>query len=183
MPCSATWTQRGQQPRHRVSSALGSGGSQRSLPSPTSGRLWAECGGGGLVKSPCGGRADRRREGARSVTAAARLPVMLPYLDALRQDGDALLAAARRDLDTTVPSCPGWTVETLVAHVARIYTYVAQQARSIERVPMDPPVPEGAAILDFFAEAHAALLLVLRETPADAPAWNWARNAPNTVAF
>jgi uncharacterized protein (TIGR03083 family) len=108
---------------------------------------------------------------------------MLPYLDALRQDGDALLAAARRDLDAPVPSCPGWTVETLVAHVARIYTYVAQQARSAERVPMDPPVPEGAAILDFFAEAHAALLLVLKETPADAPAWNWARNAPNTVAF
>ena len=108
---------------------------------------------------------------------------MLPYLDALRQDGDALLAAARRDLQAPVPSCPGWDVQALVAHVARIYTYVGQQARSAERVPNDPPVPNGDAILDFFAEAHAALLLVLRETPAAAPAWNWARNAPDTAAF
>lgn len=108
---------------------------------------------------------------------------MLPYLDALRQDGDALLAAARRDLRAPVPSCPGWDVETLVAHVARIYTYVAQQARSAERVPDDPPVPGGEALLDFFAEAHAALLLVLRETPTDAAAWNWSRSAPDTAAF
>jgi uncharacterized protein (TIGR03083 family) len=108
---------------------------------------------------------------------------MLPYLDALRQDGDALLAAARRDLKAPVPSCPGWDVEMLVAHIAQVYTYAAQQARCAEPVAMDPPVPAGEAILDFFAEAHAALLLVLRETPADAPAWNWARNEPNTVAF
>jgi uncharacterized protein (TIGR03083 family) len=108
---------------------------------------------------------------------------MLPYVDALRQDGDALLSAARRDLRAPVPSCPGWDVERLVGHVARLYTYVAQQARSAERVPDDPPVPAGEALLDFFAEAHAALLLVLREVPADAPAWNWARSAPNTAAF
>jgi uncharacterized protein (TIGR03083 family) len=108
---------------------------------------------------------------------------MLPYLDALRQDGDALLAAARLDLQAPIPSCPDWNVETLIAHVARIYTYVASQARSAERVPNDPPVPGGEAVLDFFAEAHATLLLVLRETPADAPAWNWARNSPNTAAF
>lgn len=115
--------------------------------------------------------------------SAARLPVMLPYLDALRQDGDALLAAARRDLKAQVPSCPGWDVEMLLGHVARIYSYVAQQARSAERVADDASVPSGDALLDFFAEAHAALLLVLRETPADAPAWNWARNAPDTAAF
>jgi uncharacterized protein (TIGR03083 family) len=108
---------------------------------------------------------------------------MLPYLDALRQDGDALLAAARRDLKAPIPDCPGWDVETLVAHIAQVYTYVTQQARSAERLAMDPPVPEGEAILDFFAEAHAALLLVLKETPADAPAWNWSRSAPNTAAF
>jgi uncharacterized protein (TIGR03083 family) len=108
---------------------------------------------------------------------------MLPYLDALRQDGDALLAAARHDLQAPVPSCPGWDVEAVLGHVARIYTYVGQQARSAERVPDDLPVPSGTAILDFFAEAHAALLLVLRETPADEPAWNWARSAPNTAAF
>jgi uncharacterized protein (TIGR03083 family) len=108
---------------------------------------------------------------------------MLPYLDALRQDGDALLAAARQDLRAPVPSCPDWDVETLVAHVARIYTYVAQQARSADRVPDDPPVPQGEAILDFFAEAHATLLLVLKETPAETPAWNWSRSAPDTAAF
>jgi uncharacterized protein (TIGR03083 family) len=108
---------------------------------------------------------------------------MLPYLDALRQDGDALLAAARSDLRAPVPSCPGWDVEKLLGHVARIHTYVAQQARSADRVPDDLPVPSGEALLDFFAEAHAALLLVLRETPADTPAWNWSRSAPNTSAF
>jgi uncharacterized protein (TIGR03083 family) len=108
---------------------------------------------------------------------------MLPYLDVLRSDGDAVLAAGRQDLTAPVAACPGWTVETLLAHLGRIYTYVAQQARSTTRVAQPTDIPSGAAVLPWFAEAHAQLLLVLRETPPEAAAWNWSRAAPDVAAF
>ena len=108
---------------------------------------------------------------------------MLPYVDVLRQDGDALLAAARKDLHAPVPACPQWDVEALVGHIAGVYSWAASQVRSPEPVGRSGEVPAGDAVLEFFAEVHAQLLLVLAETDPEAPAWNWSRTAPDTAAF
>jgi hypothetical protein len=40
------------------------------------------------------------------------------YLDALGGESAALATAARRDLMAPIPSCPGWTMTTLVVHLA-----------------------------------------------------------------
>ena len=45
------------------------------------------------------------------------------YLDAFRRDAAALTVAARRGLDAPVPSCPGWTVATLLTHLTGLYAY------------------------------------------------------------
>jgi uncharacterized protein (TIGR03083 family) len=105
------------------------------------------------------------------------------YLDALRRDGDALLHAAGRDPAALVPTCPDWTTTDLLAHVGRIYRYVARQARNPEREPddiTDVPADEVAAAT---ADALAELLVVLAELDPAAPSWNWARDEPNVAAF
>src|SRR5579871_870983 len=56
--------------------------------------------------------------------AAARRRHMLDkatYLDAFHREAAALAAAARGGLDAPVPSCPGWTVATLLGHLTGIY--------------------------------------------------------------
>ena len=45
------------------------------------------------------------------------------YLDALHRDAAALAVAARRGLQAPVPSCPGWTVATLLTHLTGLYAY------------------------------------------------------------
>src|SRR5437763_885044 len=45
------------------------------------------------------------------------------YRDAFHRDAAALAAAARRGLAAPVPSCPGWTVATLVTHLTGIYAH------------------------------------------------------------
>jgi uncharacterized protein (TIGR03083 family) len=108
---------------------------------------------------------------------------MVDYLDALRREGDALLHAAGSDVTAPVPSCPDWTMLDLVRHVGTVYHYVCRQVRDTERaqwVELDVPDDEVFAAT---ADLHAELLLVLTETDPDAPAWNWARDAPNVAAF
>ncbi len=45
------------------------------------------------------------------------------YLDALGRESTALATAARRDLTAPIPSCPGWTMTTLVMHLTGIYAH------------------------------------------------------------
>jgi uncharacterized protein (TIGR03083 family) len=105
------------------------------------------------------------------------------YLDAVRRDGDAMLHAAGRDPAAPVPTCPGWATTDLLAHVGRIYRYVARQARSPERVPDDSTEVPADEVAAATADALAELLVVLAELDPAAPAWNWARDEPNVAAF
>jgi uncharacterized protein (TIGR03083 family) len=108
---------------------------------------------------------------------------MVDYLDALRRDGDALLHAAGTDPGADVPTCPGWSTTDLVAHVGRIYRYVARQARSQEQEPGDETPVAAGDEFGATADALAELLVVLTEVDPDAPAWNWDRDAPNVAGF
>jgi hypothetical protein len=42
------------------------------------------------------------------------------YLEVVRERSSTLLSVADQDFAVPVPSCPGWTVSDLVAHVGRI---------------------------------------------------------------
>ncbi|MCY4036689.1 MAG: maleylpyruvate isomerase N-terminal domain-containing protein, partial [bacterium] len=56
------------------------------------------------------------------------------YREALQSGGEAIAAAGKRDLEAGVPSCPGWTVHQLLAHVGRVYRSVGRHVaeRAVE---------------------------------------------------
>jgi len=56
------------------------------------------------------------------------------YLDVLRDRATVLLVSARADLDAPVPSCPGWTVAKLVAHIAGVWGWAAAVVRTGARL-------------------------------------------------
>jgi uncharacterized protein (TIGR03083 family) len=82
-----------------------------------------------------------------------------------------------------VPTCPGWTTTDLLAHLGRIYRYVARQARNPEREPNDETEISPGEVAAATADALAELLVVLAELEPSAPAWNWARGEANVAAF
>jgi hypothetical protein len=52
------------------------------------------------------------------------------YLETLDADADRLVSAAARVLSDPVPPCPGWTVEDVVVHTARVYLHKVQILRA-----------------------------------------------------
>lgn len=72
------------------------------------------------------------------------------YLDSLRDRSAAVLTSARTDLGVPVPSCPGWTVGDLIAHVGRTWSWAADIVDSGLRA--DPPVvpdDRGVGLIDW----------------------------------
>src|SRR3954454_12470141 len=108
---------------------------------------------------------------------------MVDHLDALRRDGDALLHASGLHLKASVPTCPGWSVLDLLAHLLRVYRYAARQARSEERLPGDDTELAPEAVPAATADAHAELLLVLSELDPQTPAWNSDPDAPDVAGY
>ena len=107
-------------------------------------------------------------------------------LTALRGDANALAAVARDALDAPVPSCPGWTLEKLVAHLGGVYGWAVDVVadRPAEHSFRErPPVeaPSGPAVIDWFAGQTEGLVEALGAAdPAD-EAWSW--TADRTVGF
>ena len=107
------------------------------------------------------------------------------FVDALRTEGAALVAAARRaGPDAPVPSCPDWTVSDLLGHVGSVLTW---QAVIVGRRIAEPnfvfpsPPDDPAARADWVTAAVATLADVLTDADPAAPMWTLA--GPGTVAF
>lgn len=107
------------------------------------------------------------------------------YRQALRSDGEAIAAAGRRDINAVVPSCPGWTVHKLLAHVGRVYRSVGRHVaeRATEMIPADeiPRPPEGDAIVEWFEEGHRFVQDALDGAEPDEAVWTW--TGQSTMAF
>ncbi len=107
------------------------------------------------------------------------------YQQALRADGEAIAAVGRRDLNAGVPSCPGWTIHKLLAHVGRVYRSVGLHVaeRATEMIPADriPRPPEGEAIVEWFEDGHRFVQKALDGADPDDAVWSWA--GQNTMAF
>jgi mycothiol maleylpyruvate isomerase-like protein len=74
----------------------------------------------------------------------------IDYLQAVRSDGEALAAAARRGLDPPVPACDGWTVADLVLHTGMVHRHKLEIVRgrlAEPPSPWPPPAPEPAELL------------------------------------
>lgn len=108
-------------------------------------------------------------------------------LEVLAAESAAFHAAARRGLDAAVPSCPGWQVRDLVAHLGRVQRFHGGHVvRGVTSEP-DRAAPEAPqdddALLAWAGEASRDLLDALRATDPAAPAWTWAPHVEPVAAF
>ncbi|MDR1387044.1 MAG: maleylpyruvate isomerase family mycothiol-dependent enzyme [Propionibacteriaceae bacterium] len=84
------------------------------------------------------------------------------------------------DFSAPTPTCPGWTIDDLVSHLAGIGPWIEASLTAEER-PAWPtrPTPDDRA--EWIRNSAERLLEALRRRPFDAPAWTlW---PPRTTAF
>ena len=107
------------------------------------------------------------------------------YLTSIEANGKALAdIAAHNDLDLPVPTCPGWTLADLLAHVSGANRWVSRCVSSgltaQERIL--PPAPTGReALLRWSEESLDELLSILSATPPDDLVWTPIRGAMGSV--
>ena len=96
-------------------------------------------------------------------------------IDDLEIHGTRILdVVSTDDLDTGVPTCPGWTLRDLVLHLGGIHrwaaTYVSEQRLSAIRMDLEELVggwPTDDGLVAWFADGHGSLVDSLRSAPAD----------------
>ncbi|MFG1870237.1 maleylpyruvate isomerase family mycothiol-dependent enzyme [Micromonospora arborensis] len=99
------------------------------------------------------------------------------WIGALRAEGPAFAAAvAEAPPETPVLSCPGWTVNDLTLHLARVYHWVSSFAGAglTTRPERQDPAEAGMSALQLWHQGYDQLMAVLDGLDPEAPAWNWA---------
>ncbi|HTI23672.1 MAG TPA: maleylpyruvate isomerase family mycothiol-dependent enzyme [Kutzneria sp.] len=97
---------------------------------------------------------------------------------------DAVRAA---DGAPPVPSCPGWSMPDLVAHLGRVHRYVIHIVEHRLTTPPDralltqPTVPRGPGLVDWFADGAATLAELFSNRDPAEPVWTWSQE--QTVGF
>jgi len=95
-------------------------------------------------------------------------------------------AAVAAGPGTVVPTCPEWTVQDLVRHVARVHNWATHALRADpagQEIEPDEAPAEWAALLSWWDDQVGLLLERLGAGGPDAPAWVFdAEDAP-TMAF
>ena len=105
------------------------------------------------------------------------------YVDEIEEEAERLVDLAAAGLQTSVRTCPGWTVEDLVLHVAGIYRRNAAQIVApdpLVRVEVTPP--HGLQPIAYLEASQMALVDALRERQPEDPCWNFT-NDNETLAF
>jgi len=106
------------------------------------------------------------------------------YIDALRQEGERLAAAAATGMDAPVPWCPGWAGRDVVGHTGTVHRHKLEiVAGSLGHSPKPPPPPQSdGEILDWYREGLTALAGVLESADPGAAVWTW-HPSDQTVGF
>jgi uncharacterized protein (TIGR03083 family) len=105
------------------------------------------------------------------------------FVEHVRRDGERLASVAEGDLATPVPSCPGWTVRDLVAHVAQVYEHKIECTRLGHAPdPWPPEWPDVDKPVGWYRDAHSRLLGMFDESDAATPSATW-WPADQTVGF
>ncbi|HET9058351.1 MAG TPA: maleylpyruvate isomerase family mycothiol-dependent enzyme [Acidimicrobiales bacterium] len=113
------------------------------------------------------------------------------YISQLDDNGKALAAAAgAAGLDAHVPSCPGWSVRHLLAHVGYVHRWAtahvaeaaAEMAEDISKDEIFSRRPADAELLNWYEAGQAALVASLRAAPADLQCWTFMA-APSPLVF
>jgi uncharacterized protein (TIGR03083 family) len=113
------------------------------------------------------------------------------HISCLRGEGDLLARAAERaGLDAPVPSCPGWRIRDLLAHLGFVHrwatSYVAAERTEATREPGEQEIaalaPAGESLVGWFREGHAGLVSVLAAADPAVRCWTFLP-APSPLAF
>jgi len=113
------------------------------------------------------------------------------YIAALEREGQLLVEAGRSGrLDSPVPTCPGWVLGDLLAHIGYVHRWATAYIRDGLTEMVDEPDEVGvraSAPLDdqlvaWVAEGHAGLVDTLSEAPPDVQCWTFMA-APSPLAF
>ena len=104
----------------------------------------------------------------------------------IRIDAEALARAAEAGpLDTQVPTCPEWDVETLVRHIGSVHRWAATivRERRTDRPRLSVEGPTGrTALLAWYRDGYEELTATFEAASEEAVFWYWGP-APNALAF
>jgi uncharacterized protein (TIGR03083 family) len=110
------------------------------------------------------------------------------HLTELREHGEAMAAAAERaGPDAPVPTCPGWQVRDLVAHLGQVHRWAASYVGTGRTKPPDDEsklavAPGDDELVPWFRDGHAALVSTLADASPDVQCWSFLP-APSPLAF
>jgi uncharacterized protein (TIGR03083 family) len=105
------------------------------------------------------------------------------FLPHLRRDSDLFLELAPRALNKSIPTCPGWKGNDLVAHLAVIWRWAGDAVLSGVAPPerQVPPADSGAELIEWSQIQRDHLLSALEAADPDAPSWTF--GPPKTQWF
>jgi uncharacterized protein (TIGR03083 family) len=98
------------------------------------------------------------------------------YLGTIEREGQLLASAGERGLGAIVIACPGWTVQTVLVHVGRVYRSVTEHvaARAAEMIPFHKtPSPDSFDVVSWFREGLDEMLKALRDIDPAEPVWSF----------
>jgi uncharacterized protein (TIGR03083 family) len=97
----------------------------------------------------------------------------MKYLEHVEADAARLAEVARTGLDTAVPSCPGWTVDSVVRHVAQVYDHKVEVLRLGALPDPWPPDFSGNDSLEWYDAARSAIVTALEKAGTDLETWTF----------
>lgn len=107
-------------------------------------------------------------------------------LASIEEHSAALGAVARDRLTLPVPTCPGWNLADLVAHLTEVQWFWATIVEDRLTEPPDedrrPPRPPDQELVSALAGQTARLIEALRHADPRTPVWTWAATQQD-VAF
>lgn len=95
------------------------------------------------------------------------------YLGHVRAESDRLAEVGRMGLAADVPNCPGWTVESVLRHVATVYLHKIEVLRLGALPEVWPPDLSGRDALELYDEARAALIPALERAGTSSETWTF----------
>jgi uncharacterized protein (TIGR03083 family) len=96
------------------------------------------------------------------------------YRSWLAEEGEALAVALDGDATTAVPTCPGWSITDLAAHVGGFHRWTADLLRAVSPRPLPLPAlrPDpGVPLAQWYRASLDVLLDAVDATDPDAPMW------------
>jgi uncharacterized protein (TIGR03083 family) len=124
------------------------------------------------------------------------------HIACLRSEGELLAEAAERTgLSTPVPTCPGWRLRDLLAHLGFVHrwawSYVSEGRTDMSSEPGEEEIirlaPADESLVGWFRDGHARLVSGLAAAdpavccwtvlPAPTPLASWARRQAHETAI